>query len=74
MEMSTLDETIIDCVGVVEEVEGCCTDIETRDVVEIIETIVKHHGKIRRLPKALKRGIRKCCASTHKSSEEENPQ
>jgi hypothetical protein len=33
MEMSTLDETIVDCVGEVEE--GCCADIDERGVIDI---------------------------------------
>jgi hypothetical protein len=66
--MSTL-EPVIDCLEVMEE--GCCTEIETRDVIEIIETVVKHERKIRRLLKALKKAIAKCCASTEKSSGDE---
>jgi hypothetical protein len=73
MEMSTLDEPIIDCTGVVEEVEGCCTDIETRDIIGIIETIVKQERKIRRVLQAWKKAIAKCCATTDTSSGEETP-
>jgi hypothetical protein len=65
--MSTLEETIVGCVV---EAEGCC-DVETRDIVGIIETIVKHESKIRRLLKTLKRAIAKCCATTNNSSGEE---
>jgi hypothetical protein len=67
--MSTLDEAIVDCVGAVEE--GCCLEVETRDVIGIIETIVKHESKIRRLLKTLKRAIAKCCATTQTSSGDE---
>jgi hypothetical protein len=63
--MSTL-EPVVDCLEVMEE--GCCTDVETRDVIDIIETVVKHERKIRRLLKVLKKAIAICCASTEKSS------
>jgi hypothetical protein len=62
--MSAL-EPVVDCLG---EVAEGCMDIEERDVIDIIETVVKHERKIRRLLKALKRAIAKCCASTAKSS------
>jgi hypothetical protein len=58
-------EPVVDCLA---DVAEGCLDIEERDVIEIIETVVKHERKIRRLLKALKRAIANCCASTAKSS------
>jgi hypothetical protein len=57
----------VDCLG---ELTGCVEDcvegiIEDRGVIEIIEAVVKHEGKLRRLIKALK----KCCAGSSSSSE-----
>jgi hypothetical protein len=43
---------------------GCVTD---KGVVEIIEMVVKHESKLRRLIKALK----KCCVHSSSSSEDE---
>jgi hypothetical protein len=50
--------------------DGCAGCVD-RDVVEIIETIAKHQGRIKRLLKALTRAVAKCCATTRKSSDED---
>jgi hypothetical protein len=46
---------------------GCLGEIQDRGVIEIIELVVKHEGKLRKLIKALKR----CCAHCTSSSDEE---
>jgi hypothetical protein len=51
----------VDCLG---DITGC---IEERGVIEIIELVVKHESKLRKLIKALKR----CCAYSSSSSDEE---
>jgi hypothetical protein len=52
----------VDCVG---ELTGCVTD---RNVVDIIELVVKHESKLRKLIKALKR----CCVYSSSSSDAED--
>jgi hypothetical protein len=60
----------VDCIGLVGEtlVEtlGDCV-VSDRGVIEIIEAVVKHESKLRRLIKALK----KCCVHSSSSSDEE---
>jgi hypothetical protein len=45
----------------------CLGEIQDRGVIEIIELVVKHESKLRKLIKALRR----CCAHCTSSSDEE---
>jgi hypothetical protein len=45
----------------------CLGEIQDRGVIEIIELVVKHEGKLRKLIKALS----KCCVHQSSSSDEE---
>jgi hypothetical protein len=56
----------VDCIGLVGETLGECV-VSDRGVIEIIEAVVKHESKLRRLIKALK----KCCVNSSSSSDEE---
>jgi hypothetical protein len=63
-------EMSVDCIGIVGETLGATLGdcvVSDRGVIEIIEAVVKHESKLRRLIKALK----KCCVHSSSSSDEE---
>jgi hypothetical protein len=52
---------------------GVVDVVEAVDACGCVETIVKHQGRIKRLLKALKRAVAKCCATQVTSSGDEQP-
>jgi hypothetical protein len=64
--MECCGDAVAECVGeCTEVVEDLVEDVADRGVVEVVEKIVKHHNKIFRLLRALKK---LCCETTPKTT------